>query len=177
MERIVGSPITRVDAVEKVRGEAVYGADVKLPEMLHGAVLRSPHAHARIVSVDVSGALALPGVRVVVTGEDLPGVLTGEAIRDMPFIAFRKVRFVGEPVAAVAAVDEATARRAIKEINVVYEPLPLVVDAEKAMETDAPVIHEEMMNYARIGVVKPVPNTNTTAATNAPTGVNPIFRQ
>ena len=160
MERIVGSPITRVDALEKVRGAAVYGADVKLSGMIHGAVLRSPHAHARIVSIDVSGAKALPGVRAVVTGEDLPGVLTGEAIRDMPFIACGKVRFVGEPVAAVAAEDEATARRAIREIKVVYETLPLVVDAVKAMEADAPVIHGEMMNYPRIGVVKPVPNTN-----------------
>ncbi len=160
MERIVGNPITRVDTVEKVRGAAVYGADVKLPEMLHGAVLRSPHAHARIVSIDVSGALTLPGVRAVVTGEDLAGVLTGEAVRDMPFIACRKVRFVGEPVAAVAAVDGATARRAVEKIKVVYETLPFVLDAEKAIEADAPVIHDEMMNYVRIGVVKPVPNTN-----------------
>jgi CO/xanthine dehydrogenase Mo-binding subunit len=160
MERIVGSPITRVDALEKVRGAAVYGADVKLPGMVYGVVLRSPHAHARIVSIDVSGARALPGVRAVVTGEDLPGVLTGEAIRDMPFVASGKVRFVGEPVAAVAAEDEATARRAVKEIKVVYETLRPVVDAVKAMEADAPVIHGEMVNYPRIGVVKPVPNTN-----------------
>src|SRR3972149_7932056 len=114
METIVGSPITRVDALEKVRGAAVYGADVKLPEILHGAVLRSPHAHARIASIDASAAKAMPGVRAVVTGEDLPGVLTGEAIRDMPFIAQGKVRFAGEPVAAVAAEDEAKARQAIR---------------------------------------------------------------
>ena len=160
METIVGSPITRVDALEKVRGAAVYGADVKLPEILHGAVLRSPHAHARIVSIDASAAKAMPGVRAVVTGEDLPGVLTGEAIRDMPFIAQGKVRFAGEPVAAVAAEDEATARKAIRLIKVAYEELTPVVDAVKAREADAPVIHDEMMSYVRIGVVKPVPNTN-----------------
>ena len=160
METIVGSPITRVDALEKVRGAAVYGADVKLPEMLHGAVLRSPHAHARIVSIDVSAAKAMPGVRAVVTGEDLPGVLTGEAIRDMPFIAQGKVRFAGEPVAAVAAEEAATARKAIRLIKVAYEELTPVVDAVKAREADAPVIHDEMMSYVRIGVVKPVPNTN-----------------
>ncbi|MBI4523517.1 MAG: xanthine dehydrogenase family protein molybdopterin-binding subunit [Deltaproteobacteria bacterium] len=160
METIVGSPIIRVDAVEKVRGAAVYGTDVKLPEMLHGAVLRSPHAHARIVSIDVSAAKAMPGVRAVVTGEDLAGVLTGEAIRDMPFLAERKVRFEGEPVAAVAAEDEATARKAIRLIKVDYEELTPVVDLVKARGADAPVIHDKMMDYPRIGIVNPVPNTN-----------------
>ncbi|MFH1028410.1 MAG: molybdopterin cofactor-binding domain-containing protein, partial [Pseudomonadota bacterium] len=160
MEKIVGKPITRVDVVDKVRGATVYGADVKLPGMLYGAVLRSPHAHARIGSIDVSGAEALPGVRAVTIGADLPGVLTGEAIRDMPFIARGRVRFVGEPVAAVAAEDEATARQALEQIKVVYEPLSSVVNTVKAMATDAPLIHPEMMTYTRIGILNPVSDSN-----------------
>ena len=105
METVVGSPVIRVDALEKVRGAAVFGADVRLVGMLYGAALRSPYAHARILSIDASEALKLHGVRAVATGADMPDVLAGEGIKDMPFLAVDRVRYVGEPVAAVAADD------------------------------------------------------------------------
>lgn len=160
METIVGTSVTRVDALEKVKGAAIFGADLTLSGMLYGATLRSPYAHARIISIDVSEAEKLPGVRVIATGADLPRVLAGEACRDMPFLAQGKVRYVGDPVAAVAADDDATAMKAVKLIKVVYEELPLVLDAVKAMEKDAPIIHEDLANYKCVGVVKPVPNSN-----------------
>ncbi|KKM09821.1 hypothetical protein SY88_16635 [Clostridiales bacterium PH28_bin88] len=157
---IIGHSVKRVDALSKVTGSSVYGADVFLHGMLHGKVLRSPYAHARIVKIDISRARDLPGVRVVVTGEDLPGVKGGEAVQDMPFLAQEKVRFVGEPVAAVAAEDEETAAIALGLIKVEYEELPAVFDPVQAMEKGAPLIHEGLENYHRIPVVKPVAGTN-----------------
>ncbi|MBC7342477.1 MAG: xanthine dehydrogenase family protein molybdopterin-binding subunit [Clostridia bacterium] len=159
-EVIVGQPVTRVEALEKVTGVAVYGADVSLPGMLYAKVLRSPYAHARIKSIDISSALKAPGVRAVVTGEDLPGVLGGEAVKDMPFLAQGKVRYVGEPVAAVAAEDEAAAERALELIRVEYEELPAVLDPLEAMKDGAPLIHPELAKYQHIPAVKPVPGTN-----------------
>ncbi|HHX77693.1 MAG TPA: xanthine dehydrogenase family protein molybdopterin-binding subunit, partial [Firmicutes bacterium] len=115
--KVVGKGVTRVDVLSKVTGQAVFGADVYLPGMLYGKVLRSPLPHALIKKIDVSRARDLPGVRAVVTGDEFP-YLGGEAIKDMPFLARGKVRFAGEPVAAVAAVDEETAARAIELIEV-----------------------------------------------------------
>ena len=160
METVVGSPVIRVDALEKVRGAAVFGADVRLVGMLYGAALRSPYAHARILSIDTSEAVKLHGVRAVATGADMPDVLAGEGIKDMPFLAVDVVRYAGEPVAAVAADDLETALKAVKLIKVEYEELPVVLDAAEAMEPGAPIVHESMMSYKRIGVLKPVPGTN-----------------
>jgi len=160
MEALVGTSVTRVDALEKVSGAAVFGPDVKLVGMLYGKTLRSPHAHARIVSINLDEVRKLPGVRAVVTGADMPGVLGGEAVKDMPFLAQGKVRYEGEPVAAVAAEDEATAIRAVQLIEVVYDELPVVADALSALEKGAPLIHEGLENYARIGVIKPVAKSN-----------------
>src|SRR3990170_1466523 len=137
MEALVGKPVTRVDALEKVSGAAVFGPDVKLVGMLYGKALRSPHAHARIVSINLDAVRKLPGVRAVVTGADMPGVLGGEAVKDMPFLAQGKVRYMGEPVAAVAAEDEATALKAIGLIEVVYDQLPVAADAMAALEKGA----------------------------------------
>jgi len=160
MEALVGTSVTRVDALEKVSGAAVFGPDVKLVGMLYGKTLRSPHAHARIVSINLDEVRKLPGVRAVVTGADMPGVLGGEAVKDMPFLAQGKVRYEGEPVAAVAAEDEATAIRAVQLIEVLYDELPVVADALSALEKGAPLIHEGLENYARIGVIKPVAKSN-----------------
>ncbi len=160
METVVGSPVIRVDALEKVRGAAVFGADVRLVGMLYGAVLHSPHASARILSIDVSEALKIHGVRAVATGADMPDILAGEGIKDMPFLAVDRVRYVGEPVVAVAADDEETALKAVKLIKVEYEELTPVLDALEALKPDAPLVHESMMSYKRIGVLKPVPGTN-----------------
>ena len=158
--KYVGHSLPRVDAKDKVTGAAIYGADVFLPRMLYARVLRSPHAHARIVSIDVSGAEALQGVVAVATGADVVGILGGEAMKDMPFLAIDKVRFVGEPVAAVAAENLDIAEEALGLIRVQYEELPPALDVELAMSKDSPIVHEDMDKYGRIGAVKLVPGTN-----------------
>ncbi|MDI7260373.1 MAG: xanthine dehydrogenase family protein molybdopterin-binding subunit [Thermodesulfobacteriota bacterium] len=139
---VVGKRIPRVEGYDKVTGMALYVADIKLPNMLYGKVLRSPIPHAKILHVDTEKAKRLPGVRAVITGEDTPKVKWGAFINDMHVLAFDKVRFVGDEVAAVAAVDEATAEEALDLIKVDYEELPAVFDPFKAMEPGAPIIHD-----------------------------------
>src|SRR5207302_10056434 len=112
---VVGKPVTRVDAEEKITGEAIYGYDLVLPEMLYGKVLFSTKAHAKITKINTEKAKNYPGVVAVVTGEDCPWT-HGESIKDKPFLAQDKVRYIGEPVAAVAAEDEDTAQAAVKLI-------------------------------------------------------------
>ncbi len=129
------------DGLQKVTGAAKYADDFYLPGMLYGKVLRSPHAHARIVRVNADRALALSGVRAVVFGRDTPGIKYG-TIPDEYGLAIDKVRFIGDEVAAVAAVDEETAEAALAHIDVEYEVLPAVQDPVKAMREGAPVIHE-----------------------------------
>src|SRR5919108_3874468 len=114
----VGIPSPRVEGEQKVGGGATYAVDVTLPEMLWAKVLRSPIAHGRIKNIDVSRALALPGVKAVVTGADLGGAKIGKKIVDMPILADGVVRYVGEKVAAVAAESEAIAERAVDQIEV-----------------------------------------------------------
>lgn len=140
----VGRSMRRVDAGEKLRGEARFVGDMQVPAMLHGKVLRSPAAHARVVSVDVSAALAMPGVVTVLTGEDLLDIdpYWGHAIQDRPIVAIDRVRFAGEPVAAVAAEDEATAEAAVAAIVVEYEDLPIAGTIEEALAPDAPLVHD-----------------------------------
>ncbi|RLA79224.1 MAG: aldehyde oxidase, partial [Deltaproteobacteria bacterium] len=143
--RIVGKGISRVDSLAKVTGEAIYTADLKLPKMLVAKVLRSPYPHARILHIDTSRAERLPGVKAVVTGFDGHGVKWGvfRYTQDHAMLPTDKVRYVGEDVAAVAAVDEETALEALELIRVEYEPLPAVFDPEEAMREGAPLIHEE----------------------------------
>jgi len=112
---IIGSSIPRIDAFEKVTGRAVYGPDLKLPGMLYGKVLRSPLPHAQILHVDPSRAERLPGVKAVVTGQDLM-IRYGLVIQDQPPYCFDKVRYIGDPVAGVAAVDLDTAEEALDSI-------------------------------------------------------------
>src|SRR5580698_404868 len=138
--KIVGTRPIRPDGVEKVTGRANFGADNKLPGMLHGKVKRSPHAHARIVKIDAAKALALPGVKAVVTGADFPPIPSEEAFigegptnfRDQAHnvIARHKVLYEGHTVAAVAATTEAIAEAALDLIDVTYEVLPFVIDVE-----------------------------------------------
>ncbi len=137
------SPI-KVDAVGQVTGGAKYTDDLSLPRMLYGKILRSPHAHAKIVSIDTSKAEALPGVVAVMIGSELPtkyGVLP--ASQDETALCIDRVRFIGDGVAAVAAVDERTAQEALRLINVLYELLPPVLSMEDAVRTDLPKIHPE----------------------------------
>ena len=142
--REVGRSRTRLDAREKLRGDAVFTGDIEVPGMLHGRVLRADVAHAEIVSIDTSAAERMPGVAAVLVGRDLLDIdpYYGHAIKDRPIIAIERVRFNGEPVAAVAAEDPATAEAALRSIEVVYDELPLVDTIEKALAADAPPLHE-----------------------------------
>jgi CO/xanthine dehydrogenase Mo-binding subunit len=156
--RYVGGRISRVDAHDKVTGNAVYGFDVDLPGMLHGATLRSPVPHARIVDVDVSEAMKAPGVRAVVTGKDFPFTFGG-AVKDQPFLAIDRVRYIGEAVAAVAAETEAAAQEAVEKIRVRYDELPSIFDPREAVKEGAPLIHPDLEHYRRAGH-DIVPGTN-----------------
>lgn len=133
--------LPRNDGLQKVTGDARYADDFYLPGMLYGKILRSPHAHARILNVSAERALAIPGVRAVVFGKDTPGIKYG-TIPDEFGLAVDKVRFIGDEVAAVAAVDEETAEAALAAIDVEYEVLPSVQDPIQAMQEGAPVIHD-----------------------------------
>ncbi|MEB8389222.1 xanthine dehydrogenase family protein molybdopterin-binding subunit [Rhodobacteraceae bacterium KMM 6894] len=141
--KVIGTRVARPDGVDKVTGRARFGADFSVPGMLTGLVLRSPHAHATINSIDASAALALNGVKAVVTSDDF-GVPTDEGVRDAQdnCMARGKVLYHGHAVAAVAAKDMETAKAALKLIKVDYTPLPHVTDVDAAMAADAPVVQE-----------------------------------
>src|SRR5581483_4818382 len=138
----IGRSHPRLDAREKLRGQAQFAGDLLAPRMLHGRVLRSPIAHGRIVSIDASAAERMAGVVCVLTGEDLRDLdpYYGHAIKDRPIVAIDKVRFHGEPVAAVAAETKAAAAAALDAIAVEYEELPVVGDVEAAVAPDAPLV-------------------------------------
>ena len=138
---VVGKPVTRQEGPDKVSGNFQYSADVTLPGMIWGKVLRSPYPHAKIVKIDASRALAMPGVHAVITGQDTLGMRIGRSVRDVPLLAEDEVRFVGEKVAAVAASDPDLAEEALLMIDVEYEPLPAVFDPVEAMEPGAPLVH------------------------------------
>ena len=147
----VGRPLKRLEDPRFLRGRATYIDDLTFPGMLHVAMLRSPHAHARVVRLDASAAAALPGVAAALTGEDVARVMPPlsplipipNPPRTYP-LAVGRVRYVGEPIAAVAACDRATAEDAVELIRAEYEPLPAVVDPERALAPDAPVLFDEM---------------------------------
>ena len=141
---VIGFSLPRKEAWGKVDGEALYIGDLKISRCLEGKVLRSPLAHARIVNIDTSKARKLPGVLAVITGNDLPDRLFGVAVSDQPILAKERVRFVGERVVAVAAIDADTAQQAINLIEVDYAELPFVVDPLDAIRTDSPVLHSGM---------------------------------
>src|SRR5262245_20892098 len=148
--KIIGTRPVRPDGTDKVTGRAVYGADIVLPGLLYGLVLRSPHAHARIVRIDTHKAEAVPGVKAVITGADLPrlhagSTFTGESIADAKdlselVIARDKVLHRGHSVAAVAATSRQAAAEALKLIEVEYELLPVVLDVREAMKEGAPLL-------------------------------------
>jgi len=133
----VGESAPRVDGIPKVTGEFAYASDLQAAGMLWGHTLRSPHAHAGIVGIDISAAVSMPGVHAVLTHEDVPGAKTyGLEFADQPVLAIDRVRYFGEPVAVVAAEHPEQARRAAEAIRVQYEPLELVVDPERAVEQE-----------------------------------------
>ena len=144
---VINTPVHNVDGVAKVTGRAIYTFDVKLPGMLYGKILRSPYPHAKIKSIDTSRAEKLVGVKGVVTGKDTLGIKQGiwrrfKELCDEEILAREKVRYIGEPVAAVAAVDEDTAEEALDLIEVEYEPLPAVFEPLDAIKEGAPRLHE-----------------------------------
>ncbi|MBT4514162.1 MAG: xanthine dehydrogenase family protein molybdopterin-binding subunit, partial [Chloroflexi bacterium] len=151
---VIGTRPIRHDGYDKVTGRAIYGADVKLPGLLQGAVLRSPHAHANLKSIDTSAAKALPGVHAVVTHHDFPAaeanlVDLGEGAVNFKHasnnvMAEDKVLYKGHPVAAVAAVDKNTALEAAALIKVVYEVLTPVTDVMEALKPGAPILHADL---------------------------------
>lgn len=152
--KVIGTRPIRHDGVDKVTGRAKYGADISLPGLLHGKVLRSPHAHAKIKSIDVSAAEKLPGVKAVLTSADFPKLQSGVVpmgelamnphYMSMNLLAHDKVLYDGHPVAAVAATSPHIAEEAIRLIKVDYEVLPHVLDAEAAMKEDAPILLPEL---------------------------------
>ncbi|MEL0110584.1 MAG: hypothetical protein VW835_02525, partial [Rickettsiales bacterium] len=150
----VGKRTIRPDGVDKVTGRAAYGADFSLPGMLYGAVLRCPHAHARILKIDTSKAEALKGVKAVITAADWPEIPASEATKGTAPVNFqhlsdnlmarKKVLYDGHGVAAVAATSLAIAKRAAKLIEVEYEVLPHVIDVLEASKPDAPLLHDDL---------------------------------
>ncbi len=143
--RVVGQPLPRIDAEEKARGEAIFGPDVQLPRLLVGKWLPSPRAHAEILAMDTSRAEALPGVRAVITGADIPEVETYDPdSRFHAFLARRFVVYAGQPVAAVAAEDLATAEAALELIQVEYRPLPVVPTPQEAILPGSPAVSREV---------------------------------
>jgi xanthine dehydrogenase molybdenum-binding subunit len=139
----IGTRVPRIDVLDKVTGNALFSADISLPGMLHGAILRSPHGHARIIRLDTSRAAAREGVMAVVTAKDVPGLQGEDEVLApmMPTMAKKRVIFAGQPVAAVAATSEAVAVEALALIDVEYEPLPSVTDVIEAMKPEAPTIY------------------------------------
>lgn len=157
--KYIGKSTIRPDAVSKVTGKAVYLDDVRLPHMVHAAILRPETAHALILSIDTSAAEQCPGVIKVVTGKGCK-YHYGDNIRDLIPMAIDKVRYIGEPVAAVVADTPAHAREAVKKIVVKYDPLPVYTDALKAVSEDAVLIHDHQEEYWRLPTLKYQPGTN-----------------
>ena len=168
--KVVGTRPIRPDGVDKVTGRARYGSDINLPGQLYGRVLRSPHAHAKVISIDTAAAEALAGVKAVVTRDDFPDMeveyaAAGELIvnfRDVTrnMMAREKVFYDGHPVAAVAATSDAIARKALKLIKVDYEVLPHVINVVDAMKDDAPLLHEDQFTAG----VEPTPTKPSNVA-------------
>ena len=167
---VVGTRPVRPDGADKVTGRALFGADLYLPGMLVGRIKRSPHAHARIVKLDVRAAKALPGVKAIVTGKDF-GLGAGVKIDSgenqtalehiaMNLMARDKALYVGHPIAAVAATSAEIAEEALRLIDVTWEVLPHVIDVEAAMAPDAPVLHDDLFTAG----VNPVPTTPSNIA-------------
>ncbi|MBE3115354.1 MAG: xanthine dehydrogenase family protein molybdopterin-binding subunit [Actinobacteria bacterium] len=161
---VVGKPIPRVDAIEKVTGKAIYIDDLMFPNLLYGKVLRSKFAHAKILHLDTSKAEKFPGVKAVVTGKEFAtnfdNPLVGSPLADQPFLAVEKVRYIGEPIAVVAAINQEIAEDALDLIRVEYEQLPAVLNVEDALKNDRPLVHESFNNFRCSPGFKPVENSN-----------------
>ncbi len=143
----IGKPQPRIEGASKVTGKAVYAADKMIPGLIWGKALRSSYPHARILRIDTSRARSFPGVAAVISAKDIPDVLTGRRLRDMPILARDVVRFVGERIAVVAAEDPEVAEEAANLIEVEYEELPAVFDPVSAVSESAPLLHRNVDTY------------------------------
>lgn len=152
-DRVAGRRIPRLDAVAKVTGTAPYASDFVLAGMLHGKLFRSSVPHARITRLDTGAAARLPGVRAVLTADDVPPVRYGPVIQDAPVLARDRVHFIGQPIALVAATSPEIAERALALIEVEFEPLPAVFDPEAALAPDAPCLHPDWRSFTASPVV------------------------
>ena len=168
-ETLVGKSVRRLDYEAKVTGRAQYLADMSVPGMCHGKILRSPYPHARIIKIDASRALKVPGVMAVLTRDDIlhdEGIepFYGPVFKDQTIVAVEKVRHVGDPVAAVAASTVDAAEEALRLIEVEYEELPAVLDVHEALEPGATLVHESVRipesGFADLAEIKPVEGTN-----------------
>jgi CO/xanthine dehydrogenase Mo-binding subunit len=146
----VGHNVDRLDAAEKVTGQAQYVDDLYRPGMLHGAILGSTHAHAKIRGYKLDAARSIPGVAAILTGNDFSCSRTGAFCKDEVPLARGKTIYMGEPVAVVAALDVDTARRATNAIEVDYVPLPAVLTIDDALAAGAPLVHEDLPSYVKI---------------------------
>ena len=176
--RIVGTRAPRLDGLEKVTGAARFGADIHLAGMLHGKMLTSPHAHARILSIDTRDAEATPGVKAVITAKDFPifeqqqaidfiaEQFRGARIMAEHFMARDKVLYRGHPVAAIAATSPHIAEEAAKLIHVEYEVLPAVLTIEDALKDDAPLVHDSLTTVIRGPAGKEVSDTKSNVASH-----------
>ncbi len=150
----VGAPIGRSDGPDKVTGRGHYSLDVTLPGTLWCKILRSPYPHARIISINASAALALPGVHAVLTPDDVHGIRMGKRLIDEPLLTYDAARYIGDKIAAVAAEDEDIAEQALALINVEYEELPAAATMNEALAAGAPIIHPDFNSY--VGIPAPL---------------------
>jgi len=142
----IGGNIPYIDAFEKATGKARYITDIKIPGMLIGKALRSPYAHAKILSIDTTRASKLPGVKCILTGKEVQQNKWGPITKDQYLLAIDKVRYIGDEVVAIAAVNEEACDEALSQVKVEYEPLPSVLNMFDSMKKDAPVIHKDFPN-------------------------------
>src|SRR5438105_10732441 len=163
--RILDAPERRVEGRDKVTGRARYAADVRIDGALEVAFLRSPFAHARIRALDVAAAKTMPGVRAVIAGADTMPARIGRTLQDWPVLAWDRVRFIGDRVAAVAADTQVQAEAALAAIDVDYEDLPAVFTPDEALAPGAPVLHPDAAAYTYLrGTREPVPHRNVQGA-------------
>src|ERR671915_2642687 len=152
MTQVVGKPTPRVEGELKVTGKALYSGDLELPGTLWGKCLRSPIPYGSIKKIDYQKALEVPGVKAVITNEDVRGLRIGRCIYDTPIMADGVVRFIGEKVAAVAAETKLAAEQALELIEVEYEALEPLLDPVEATKSDAAVLHPDLLTYKGLPV-------------------------
>lgn len=156
---LIGKAIPRIESRDKVTGFAKYTNDMQSPNLLHGWLVTSPYSHADITFIDISKALEVSGVHNVITGDYFP-VLTGGLLADRPPLAYKQVRYFGEPIAVVVAETEQIAKRGAELIRAEFVQLPIVHSPSAALQPEAPLIHKDLGSYKTYGSVNPVPDTN-----------------